>query len=297
MKRTFLLTIILTITGFTLLAQDETPSDTTNPWEKGGLTNITFSQVSLTNWAAGGENSYSLNGLLNLHANYKKDRNKWENTLDLGYGIIKQGERDVRKTDDKIDFSSKYGYKTGTKWYYTAALNFKTQFEKGYKYNDDEGTKQEISTFMAPGYLLLSLGMEYKPKESFYFMVSPLTGKSTFVLDDTLSNAGAFGVSKGDKIRNEFGGFIKMAVTADVWTNVSVQSKLELFSNYADDPQNIDINWELLLSMKVNEFLSATLSTQLLYDDDTKYTDNDGNVGGARVQFKEVFGVGLSYKF
>jgi len=276
---------------------ESAPPDTLETWKFGGVTSINFSQVALANWAAGGENSYSLNGFLNFHANYKKDRTVWENTLDLGYGIIKQGEREVRKTDDRLDFTSKYGYKANNNWYYTAALNFKTQFAKGYKYNEDEETKKEISTLMAPGYLLASLGMEYKPNEQFYVFIAPLTGKSTFVLDDSLSNAGAFGVEPGNAVRNEFGGFIKVAITKDIWENVSFNSKLDLFSNYAEEPQNIDVNWEVLIAMKINEFLSANLNTQLKYDDDTKYISEEGTERGPRIQFKEVFGVGLSYKF
>jgi hypothetical protein len=295
--------ILLSLVGIGLFlsAQAQNPepaaADTSKTWKFGGATSINFSQVALANWAAGGENSYSLNGLLNLQANYRKNRSIWENSLDLGYGIIKQGEREVRKTDDKLDFSSKYGYKTGSNWYYTAALNFKTQFDKGYKYNEGEDTKREISKFMAPAYLLASLGMEYKPGEAFYLFISPLTGKSTFVLDDSLSNAGAFGVDPGKNMRNEFGGFIKMGFTKDIWENVTLNSKVDLFSNYAEEPQNIDVNWEVLISMKVNKFLSANINTQLIYDDDTKYIDDQGIEHGARVQFKEVLGIGLSYKF
>ncbi len=277
--------------------QEQAATDTIQPWKFGGITSLNFSQVALANWAAGGENSYSLNGLINLHANYKKDRSIWENSLDMGYGIIKQGEREVRKTDDKLELSSKYGYKSNSNWYYTAALNFKTQFDKGYKYNEEEDTKREISNILAPAYLLASLGMEYKPSDAFYLFMSPLTGKSTFVLDDSLSNAGAFGVDPGNTMRNEFGGYIKMAVSKDIWENVTLNSKLDLFSNYAQEPQNIDVNWEVLISMKVNKFLSATINTQLIYDDDTKYIDDQGEEHGARVQFKEVLGIGLSYKF
>ena len=139
--------------------------------------------------------------------------------------------------------------------------------------------------------------MEYKPSDAFYLFLSPLTGKSTFVLDDSLSNAGAFGVDPGKNMRNEFGGFLKMAFTKDIWKNVTLNSKLDLFSNYAEEPQNIDVNWEVLVSMKVNKFLSANINTRLIYDDDTKYIDEEGVERGARVQFKEVLGIGLSYKF
>jgi hypothetical protein len=298
MKKFGLLLVALSI-AFLVRGQSADPAsdDTLKTWQFGGVTSINFSQVALANWAAGGEDSYSLNSFLSLHANYKKERTIWENTLDLGYGIIKQGDREVRKTDDKLNFSSKYGYKTNSNWYYTAALNFKTQFAKGYIYNQGEAPKKEISSLMAPAYLLASLGMEYKPSDQFYVFLSPLTGKSTFVLDDSLSNAGAFGVDPGANARHEFGGFIKVAVIKDIWENVTFNSKIDLFSNYANKPQNIDVNWEVLIAMKINKFLSANINTQLIYDDDTKYIDEEGVERGARVQFKEVFGIGLSYKF
>jgi len=295
MKKISLAIILISIVLST--KAQETPPDSMNVWTAKGVSTLNFSQVSLENWAAGGENSYSLNGIFNVQANYKKDRTSWENSLDVGYGIIKQGSRGVRKTDDKFELTSKYGYKSSSNWYYSGAFSFKTQFDKGFKYNDAAGTKNQISKFMAPAYLLLSLGMDYKPSDKFTLLLSPITGKSTIVLDDSLSQSGAFGVDPGKNIRNEVGGFIKMAYNNEILKNVTLNSKLELFSSYIKEPQNVDINWELLISMKINEFLSANINTQLIYDDDIKYIDKKGTEHGPRIQFKEVFGVGLSYKF
>ncbi len=282
-----------------IIAQENTeaPADSLQLWKFGGAGSLTFSQVSFTNWAAGGENSYSLNGLMNLHANYKKDRTTWENTLDMGYGIIKQGEKEVRKTDDKLEFMSKFGYKTNSNWYYSGMLNFKTQFGKGYKYNDAAGTKQLTADLFSPAYVILSAGMEYKPNDDFYFFLSPLTGKATIVMDDTLSARGAYGVEANESFRMEMGGFMKMAYTKEVLKNVKLNTKVDVFSNYLDKPQNLDINWEVLISMKINEYLSANVNTILLYDDNINYVDDDGVEHGPRIQFKEIIGVGLSYSF
>jgi hypothetical protein len=238
-----------------------------------------------------------MSGLVNLHANYTKGSTSWENTLDLGYGVVKQAGRGVRKSDDKLELMSKYGYKTSSNWYYAGSFSFKTQFDKGYKYNEEEGTKQQISDFMAPAYTLISLGMDYKPSEAFSLMLSPVTGKTTFVLDEALSDRGAFGVKKGKATRNEFGGFVKVSYNKDVWEDVNLTTKLDLFSNYLEDPQNIDVNWDVLISMKVNEYLSANINAQLIYDDNINYVNEEGEVLGPRIQFKEVFGAGLSYKF
>jgi len=267
------------------------PADTSY-WKTGGMGTITFSQVSFYQWSAGGENSYSGNGFLNLFANYKKDNVSWDNTLGLGYGLMKQGAL-TKKSDDRIDFSSQFGMTASEKWNYSALLGFKTQFAEGYNYPD---TDHKISDLFSPAYLTTSLGMGYKPNEKFSLFLSPLTGKMTFVTDDTLSAAGAFGVDPGSKFRAEFGGYAKISYVQEIMKNVTLQGKVDLFSNYLKNPQNVDVNAELMLTMKINEFLAATFSTMLIYDDDVTLLQDDGT-NGPGLQVKEVFGVGLSYKF
>jgi hypothetical protein len=286
----FMMLMIPALTGYT---QD----DPASKWKKGGVGSITFSQVSLTNWAAGGENSVSGNLLVSMFANYKHEKFTWDNTLDFGYGLIKQNDRSPRKSDDRLEFSSKYGHHAVKHWYYSGMLNFKTQVSTGYKYSDDPAIEDlKISDLMSPAYLTIALGMDYKPGDQFTLLISPATGKSTFVMDDSLSNAGAFGVEAGKNVRHEFGGFLKAAWKTPVIENVTLQTKLDLFSNYFNNPQNIDVNWEVLLAMKINKYLTANLTTQMIYDDDVMILDKDGKTG-PRLQFKEVFGVGLSYKF
>jgi hypothetical protein len=283
-KTTLVITLVL-LSSFILKAQEQ--KDTLKYWKFNGVTSLNFSQVSLTNWAPGGENSYAFNGLLNLSLNYSKDKNDWANTLDIGYGIQKQGEQDVRKTDDHIDFISKYGRKVSKSFFVSAMLNFKTQMNEGKKYETDPDTSYVISKFLAPGYIQGALGMEYKPNESFYAVLSPVAGKLTMVLDDTLSARGAFGVDPGDKTRMELGGSAAIGLKKEIMKNVTFNSTLGLFSNYIKDTQNVDVDWKVMINMKINDYLSANLSTQLVYDDDMIQD----------IQFKEVFGVGLTYKF
>lgn len=275
--------------------------DTLDGWKTGGLISLTGSQVSLTNWNAGGQNSISINGLVSVFANYTKGKSQWENSLDLGYGIIRQGRRnnvDWLKTDDKIDLFSKFGRQASKKWFYSALLNFNTQSTAGFNYPNDSIA---ISRFMAPGYLLVAAGMDYKPNKMFSAFIAPFTMKSTFVLDDTLSAAGAFGVDPGSKARFEMGGYIRAQFQHEILKNVNFTSKLSLFSNYLNNPERIDVNWENLLQFKVNKYISATLSTHLIYDDDIDiavFDDNGVEVGkGPRLQFKEVLGVGFAYRF
>jgi len=293
--RKLLVMILLSLLIVTAKAQ-ENPD--TSYWKFGGLGSISVSQVSLTNWAAGGESSFSGGALVNTSLNYNRENTSWENLFAVAYGLMKQGDAKVKKTDDKIDFASKYGRKATEKLYYSALFRFNTQFTKGYKYPNDS---VPISNFMAPGIMNLSIGIDYKPSENLSIYLGPLSGKVTFVLDDSLSAQGAFGVEPGEKIRYEFGGTFKSMYTKEILKNVTLSTKLELFSNYIKNPEKIDISWEVLINMKINEYLSANLNTHLVWDDDIKFAqfDNEGNYTGSesKVQFKEVFGIGLSYKF
>lgn len=275
-------------------------SDTITGWKKGGVVTINLAQTSLTNWVAGGQNSVALNGLFSLFANYKNEETAWDNSLDLGYGVLKQGkDADFMKTDDKIDFLSKIGRKAFTNFYYAALLNFKTQMRPGYKYPD---VTSKISDLFAPAYLLLAAGLDYKPDAYFSAFIAPLTAKFTFVTDQTLSDAGAFGVTPGEKSKSELGGYLRVIYSKNDFTeeflqNVSFTTKIDLFSNYLNNPQNIDVSWETLIALKVNRYISVSINTHLIYDDDIKIPVEGLETPGPRIQFKEIFGVGFSYNF
>ncbi len=289
MNRKLIYSIALLIVP--LLASAQEQPDTARLWKTGGAGSLSFSQVSLVNWAAGGANSVAGNAFLNLFANYEKGNASWDNNLDLGYGLLNNEGEGVRKSDDRIEFSSKYGQKAFKHWFYSGMVNFKTQFADGYKYPNDSTV---ISSFLAPAYLLVSLGLDFKPSDNFTLLLSPLTSKMTFVNDTSLARG--FGLDEGKKFRGEYGGYVKMMLRTPVMTNVDLMTKLDLFSNYADNPQNVDVSWEVLVTMKINEFLSANINTQLVYDDNIRTPDENG-ILSPRVQFKEVLGIGLSYKF
>ncbi len=313
-KATALL-LLLTAFFYTSLAQvtdaegklKAQSADTLKGWKKGGVIGFNLAQTSLTNWAAGGEKSVAINGMFSVFANYKSEKSAWDNSLDLGYGVLNQGESDeFRKTDDKIDFLSKYGRKAYKNFYYAALFNAKTQMTRGYKYADD-GTETKISNIFAPAYFVAALGMDYKPNAYLSVFAAPITGKVTVVNDESLSNAGAFGVDPGSKSKSEFGGYVRMIYSKNDFTqailkNVTFTTKLDLFSNYLEDPQNIVVNWETLIALKVNKYINVNLMTHLIYDDKVLFDVDDNNDGIvekqiAKVQFKEIFGVGLSYKF
>ena len=283
----------MSLLTISLSAQEEI-KDSTN-WKFGGLGSIAFSQVSLYQWAAGGEPSMSAAALFNVFANYKTDETSWINTLDLGYGLIRQGDL-TKKSNDRIEFTSQYGRKASAKWFYSAMLNAKTQFADGYNYPNDSVA---ISTFMAPGYLTASIGMDYKPNDKLQVFISPVTGKLTFVLDDDLSAAGNFGVDPGKKFRAEIGGYAKISYATALMENVDFKTKIDLFANYLKMSalKDVDVNWEVLIGMKINEYLSATLNTIMIWDNDIKVQKEGVTDPEPGIQLKEVFGVGLSYKF
>lgn len=284
--------------------QEETKKDTS--WKLSAVAGVNFSQVYLDNWAAGGVNSLSATGLFNAKANFSRNKSTWDNNLDLAYGLIRQGdyfddEVLTTKSDDRIELSSKYGRSAFKSWYYSGLASFRSQFAPGF---NTPGDSLKISDWLAPGYLVLAVGMDYKPNSNFTLFLSPVTGKVTFVTDPYLSSIGAFGVEEGQTVRNEYGGYLKLAFSkkfeAEALENLSFSTKIDLFSNYVNNPQNIDVNWETLLAMKVNKYISCSLSTQLIYDDDVQIDVVD-DLGiaykGPRTQFKQVFGLGISYQF
>ncbi len=294
--------IIVILMALSLIRQLEAqePAGQDTLWRFGGITSLNFSQLSLSNWAAGGENSLSGNALVKLSADYNNGNTSWDNDLAMGFGLIKQGESAARKSDDQFEFSSKFGYRAADRWNYSGLLSFRTQFAEGFdKPGEEDRTK--ISNFMAPGYLNFSAGFDFKPNESFSLMLAPLGGKATFVLDDELSEAGSFGIDPGKQSRAELGAYIKITFKQEILKNVLLDTKLDLFSNYLDNPQYIDVNWDLLLTFKVNDFISASLNTQLIYDHDIEFgfdSTGDGinDSSEPRVQFKELFGLGLTFQ-
>jgi hypothetical protein len=278
----------------------QTP-DSVKYFKYGGFSSFTFNHISLTNWSAGGENALSSTAILSLFGNYKKDKIIWDNTIDLGYGLLKNGRRETQKNEDKIELNSKLGYKAVDNIYYSALFNFRSQFRPGFIFPTDS-TQLKVSQFMAPGYLSFGLGMDYKPIDYFSLYLSPATGRFTFVTNQTLADSGAYGVDRaiivggvlvkhGKNVRAEFGASLSTRIQKDIFKNVNLASKLVLFNNYTDkdiaNRKNIVVNWEIMVNIKAGKYLTTSILTNLIYDQNVI----------ARTQFKESIGVGLSYKF
>jgi Protein of unknown function (DUF3078) len=307
MKNTLVLIFILL--AFKTLAQDATvqnlktessktiakdPNDTIPKiWKTGGLFSLNLSQGSLSNWAAGGEKfSIAVNSLLSAYAFYKKDKNSWDNSLTWNLGYVKTTSLGTRKNDDRFEYTSKYGYALSPKLSLGALFNIRTQFFKGYNY-PDAYTKVYSSNFFAPAYIILSPGFNYTPVKNLSIFVSPATPRWTIVNDTTLSTL--YGVAPGKKSDFQFGAYASISYMANLGKIVTYTGKLDLFSNYKHNPQNVDLYMTNLFAAKISKVLSVTYSLTLIYDDDVRQFGPNFNAPGLQVQ--SLLGAGVLLKF
>jgi hypothetical protein len=300
------------ITKAAQLAQVVPVIDTAKKWDLGGLISVTFTQASFTNWAAGGQNSLGLASMASLHANYKKNKFSWLNDVELAYGFQRIDEQALQKTVDQIAVTSNVGYKLFDHTSASFLTNFQSQFQPGYTNVADTVL---LSDFMSPAYWILAAGLTYSPNKALIVFVSPVTARFTFVENQQLANQGAFGVTPavynasgnlvtpGKNELTEVGAYIKADYTKEIIKNITLATNLELFSNYLKDPQNIVVNWSTFIQLKVNKLISATITTQLIYDNNILvpiYQEVNGvniQIGkGPRTQFRDLLGVGLAYK-
>ncbi len=272
-------------------------------WDKANEFGLNINEVAFVNWNAGGDNSVSALANFRFARNYKFRYLNWDNELRLRYGINAQEGRQLRKTDDQIRLASTFGFRkdTITSWYYSVKANFNTQFSNGFKYPNRE---TPISRFMSPGYLFLGAGTSYIPEgKKFNLYISPITMKSTFVLDEQLSEQGAFGVDEGEHIFMELGFLITNTWEKEVLKNVLMNHRLSVYTDYLLSFGNIDVDWEMTFNLKVNKYINANIGTHVIFDDDIKFDEvvaDDGTIidpGIPRIQFKQLLGVGLNYAF
>ena len=312
-KKAFLLGFLLFVieNNYAQIIRTELP-DTISNWKKTNKVGLDISQITFVNWSAGGNNSIS--GLINgqFIRNYKKTNILWDNELIVRYGINKQEGQEARKTDDQIQINSTFGYKRDTisNWYYAGKFNFNTQFANGYAYPN---TDLAISKPFAPAYIFLGVGAEYSRKDlDLNVYISPLTMKTTLVLDQTLANQGAFGVNKavydidgnlikeGDLYRMELGFLVTNYYKKEIYKNIIWENRLSLYSDYINRFGNVDVDWQMQLELVVNEYVKANIGAHFIYDDDIKAKEErDGEqvTLGPKLQLKQMLGVGLSYNF
>ncbi|WP_417443423.1 DUF3078 domain-containing protein [Joostella sp.] len=283
-------------------------------WSRVNKVGMNISEIAFVNWNAGGNNSISGLGNAKFERNYKHKKVQWNNEMIMRYGLNVQEGQKIRKTEDAFAINSTLGFKMEdlSNWYFSAKANFNTQFTNGYKYPD---TDTPISGFMAPGYFLFGFGSEYSPEDKdFELYVSPITQKSTFVLDQDLADQGAFGVDKavydangvkikdGKQVVTELGFLITNSYQTKIYKNMFLSNRLTLYTDYLNSFGNVDINWLLDVELKVNDYVVANIGTQVIYDNDVKFEEYEAPSGekityGPRIQFKQALGVGVIYNF
>lgn len=293
MKTKFLCLLCLgCIRAFAQEATVEVVTDTTKAWTTKGNASLLFNQSTFDNWLPGGENNISGNLGVNYDFNYLKNEYTWDNKIIASYGLVKtRNSAFAKKTDDRLELHSLLGKKAKGNWYYSAFLSFKTQFTHGYLYDKDVNgaeIRTEYTDFLSPAYLYFGPGMLWKRDENLKVNLSPLTSKLTFVDKDmTLPDDAYFGVEEGQSVRYELGFNASAYYKFGVVANVSFENILNLYSNYLENPQNIDLDYQLNIVLKVNRYLSTNIMFQTIYDDDAFQG----------FQIRQVFGVGANYGF
>ncbi|MDD2984841.1 DUF3078 domain-containing protein [Flavobacterium sp.] len=304
MKKLVILLTFLTVTP--ILAQQEVVksvdevvkavNDTTrtNGWTKKGKISFLFNQSSFDNWVTGGENNISGNLGINYDFNYKSEDWSWDNKIIASYGLVRTKNSEFeKKTDDRLEFNSLAGKRAGGYWYYSAFVNFQTQFSKGYVYDTDANGKEirtEYTDFFSPAYLTFGPGLMWKKTDNFKFNLAPISSKITFVteeLREQYAGVNYFGVDEGKTMRYELGFYASGYYKFNLFENVSAENILSLYSNYLEDPQNVDLDYQLNLVMTINKFLSTNLIVQTVYDDNAF----------RGLQIRQVFGLGVNYNF
>ena len=310
MKKFLLSLAMVLFASQMIFAQDSEEKN----WTHGGFVGFNVSQSHFSNWTSGGQDNVNGLSTLKYNINYLKGKSKWDNNIDLalGYSYFDFDMKPL-KTDDRINFSSLYGYDVvKDELFITANLNFQSQFADGFDYKTDSTNK--ISKFLAPAYLTVGLGAQYTPASWFSLNLAPASGRLTIVNDQTLADKGAFGVKgaiidhvtgeileHGSKFRMELGAQLIANVNYEIFKNVVFTSKLVVFYDYMQTRYfnalekeygcRLDFDWDNAIVMKVNDWLNCNVTARLVYDEDIKPIEGD-----SFLQFKEVLSVGISYR-
>ena len=280
MKRVFFLLLLVSTVGFS----QETVVDSTKHWTRKGVFTFLANQSSFSNWQAGGQNNFAGNVGINYDFNYKNGDWNWDNKIIAAYGLTKIKGADTQKTDDRLEFNSLLGKKASGYWFYSAFFNFKTQMDTGL---DPATQTVRISHFFSPAFFQFGPGMLWKKSDNLKVNIAPATSKLIVVHDHFTEFGSSFGVEQGKTTRYELGAAINGYYKFNIMENVSVENILNFYSNYLEDPQNVDIDYQLNIVMKINKYLSTNFAFQTIYDDNAF----------RGFQTKQIIGLGVNYGF
>lgn len=257
-----------------------------NGWKLNGTFILNLNQGALSNWASGGEeNVLGMNSILNYAVHFRHNKHTWDNYFDLALGFQNATSfGQFRKIDDRIDVTTKYGFRVNQHWYLGLLTNFNSQALIGYDYTVE--SEQKVSSFITPGKIILSPGFDYKTAHRFSLFISPVTARWNLKHDPDFFNIAKFGVDSARKVNTEFGAFVTAKFSASFTKWATYSSRIDLFSNYKRKPENIDVLMNNLLTMRFTKIFATNLCLDLIYDDDVK----------KRLQIKEVLGIGFTVR-
>lgn len=303
---------LLLLSSIQIFAQNE--ADTTvkdSTWLVTGGVSLNINQVGLYNWQGGGEPSFSATLLYKGNFDYSKKKTTWNSYIDFAYGLIRQGKKPMTKSDDRWEIGTKLGHQLNKSWDFNGFATLRSQFTEGF---DEDDENLEISNFMAPAYLLAGIGFNFKKGKWLNVNLSPLTNKTTFVLDTAIANLevlndvgegtgkGKYGNELGNSVRAELGAFAKITISKEIFKNVKLNTSADFFTDYLENFGVIDVNWNLTALFQVNKYITCTVTTNLIYDQDISIVLEKNNKGeavhvGPAVQFKETIGLGITYTY
>lgn len=251
-------------------------------WSGEGRFALLFNQSAYSNWIAGGENAFAANFTVNYDFNYQKKSWKWDNKIISSFGASYLQDQGYRKTDDRFEYNSVLAYNTGKSWYYSFLSNFITQFTRGFDYGTDPAT--EVSSTLSPAYWSFGPGMFWRKNENYRINIAPATSRFTFV---SRAFSGQYGVEEGRTSVYGLGFNLSSYVKFKLHDIITMENIIQLYSDYLDKPQNVDVNYQINFFVTFSKRFSMNTTLHIIVDDNAVNT----------VQFRQLFGFGFNYTF
>ena len=272
--------ILLTFAAYSQEKQQDTIP--VPKWKIHGSIAFIFNQSSFSNWASGGENTVAGNININYDFNYKQDNINWDSKIISGYGLSYLGGRGYRKTNDRLEVNSLLGIKTTNYWFLSFIGNFRTQYTNGFDYSKEP--KAVVSGFFSPAYLTFGPGMLWKKSDDLSINIAPATARYTFVSN---SFSGQFGVEEGKNAAFSLGFNLSSYYKLQLMENIEMENIITLYSDYLANVRNVDLDYQTNIRFKVNENIKMHMTFHTIIDDNAS----------SRVQFRQLFGLGVNYSF
>ena len=270
----------------------------TSYWRSNTLAQLLFSENYYKNWNAGGDNAVTSVVKVDWKATYNRDKLNWENMFKLEYGLNRQQDKELKKTNDLIEFTSIVGYEVVESWYASSQLRFTTQLTNGYDYHDDAPNILK-SSFFAPAKVFIGVGAKYTKDEGFYLYFSPFTENTTFVMNEELAKKGDINRNK-EKIYNKIGPWLDVYWNYKFYRDYAILNKVSLYSDYIHEFGSLDyFDWQVDISMPLHKYFTLNLNFHTKYEKDILF-DVEGSTTGEKerkIQFRQSMSVGLKYEF